>query len=78
MDISRQCIKEDKAFKRWLETRKLKKNERLTCPVCGRRLFGWLVIDEDGEPCGYVVPKHKPKGWWKKPKQKKKERKSIR
>lgn len=39
--------------------------KRVTCPVCGRRLMGWIAVGYDDE-LRLVVPPHKKKGWWKK------------
>ena len=41
------------------------KRERVTCPVCKRRMWGWAHI-HDGEIMRFVVPPHKKKKWWKK------------
>lgn len=46
------------------EVRKLRR-KRVTCPVCGRRMRGWVASGYDDE-LRYIVPQHKRKGWWKK------------
>lgn len=39
---------------------------RVTCPLCGRRLFGWKAFTHDAELVSISVPVHKRKKWWKK------------
>jgi len=48
------------------------KRVKVQCPVCKRKLDGWLMMDHDGVDRGYAIPKHKRKGWWKKKKVRKK------
>lgn len=45
---------------------------RVKCPECKRRIFGQMKYCDDG-CCTFIrVPPHKRKGWWKKPKLRKK------
>lgn len=39
---------------------------RVVCPLCGRRLWGWVSIGHDADFYGLQVPPHKRKKWWKK------------
>jgi hypothetical protein len=50
------------------------KRIRLICPVCGRRVMS-SVSQNDGD-IYHTLPPHKPKGWWKKKKPRRKERTS--
>lgn len=43
-----------------------KHREKVTCPLCKRRLWGWVRISHDADFLGVVVPPHKRKKWWKK------------
>lgn len=47
--------------KDWKQERK-----RLTCPVCKRRMIGWVVIGHDADIIYHAIPPHKKKKWWKK------------
>jgi hypothetical protein len=47
---------------------KRQKRVRVQCPECGRRMFAWAAYCDDGCYVSYIVPKHKKKAWWKKPK----------
>lgn len=38
---------------------------RVTCPVCKRRLMGWVSVGMLEEKLRVVVPPHKRKAWWK-------------
>lgn len=40
--------------------------KKVACPLCGRRLMGWVRISHDADFLGVAVPPHKRKGWWKK------------
>jgi hypothetical protein len=40
--------------------------KRVTCPVCKRRLLGWVSVGMCEEKLRVVVPPHKRKAWWKK------------
>jgi hypothetical protein len=42
------------------------KNKRVTCPVCGRKMWAARRTCDDGCCEYYCVPPHKVKGWWKK------------
>lgn len=64
--LDRAVILSDREFKKRGCTKKVK----VTCPVCGRRLIGWNVIDHDAMLVRISIPMHKPKGWWKKNKKK--------
>lgn len=39
---------------------------RVECPVCKRRLWGWVTIGHDADFHTVDVPPHKRKKWWKK------------
>jgi len=56
----------------------VKKRVRVACPVCGRKLWAWKSFHHDGDYVSYEVPAHKKKGWWKKPKAKKKEKRCLK
>ena len=43
------------------------KRPKLTCSVCGRRIFASVYNDHDGDAY-WSFPPHKPKFWWKKKK----------
>lgn len=43
------------------------RRKRVACPVCKRRLVARVAVGYDDE-LRYVVPKHKRKRWWRKPK----------
>lgn len=47
------------------EVRKAQR-KRVVCPECGRRLLGWVTVGYDDE-LRVTVPRHKRKGWWRKP-----------
>ena len=40
------------------------KHKRVTCPLCGRRMWSAFVVDGDGD-LYHALPQHKPKRWWK-------------
>lgn len=42
------------------------KRKKIVCPVCKRRLWGWVAMRLDCDKPLYLVPKHKRKKWWKK------------
>lgn len=48
--------------------------KRVRCPECGRRMIARAQSCGCGRGCEcwieYVIPPHKPKGWYKKPKSK--------
>lgn len=46
------------------------KSKKVECPVCGRRMMGWMFLQAEGEIVKYAIPIHKKKHWWKKPKKK--------
>lgn len=48
------------------------KRIRLQCPVCGRRI--WSSVDQGDGEIYHTLPPHKPKGWWKKEKPRRKEK----
>ena len=48
------------------------KRIRLQCPVCGRRV--WSSVDQNDGEIYHSLPPHKPKGWWKKKKDRRKEK----
>lgn len=39
---------------------------RVTCPLCKRRLQGWVIISHDADFIRLAVPPHKRRKWWKK------------
>ena len=43
--------------------------KRVRCPKCGRKLLTSVEFVHDGDVL-HTIPKHKPKGWWKKNKNK--------
>jgi len=47
-----------------------KKNKRVICPVCGRKMWAARRTCHDGCCEMYCVPPHKKKGWYKKPRKK--------
>jgi len=51
--------------------------KRVRCPKCGRRVMVQSFTDEDGHEVRRM-PRHKVKGWYKKPKPKRKERRHVR
>lgn len=42
--------------------------KRVVCPVCKRRLIGWVTVlhSDCQDVLRVTVPRHKRKGWWKK------------
>lgn len=56
-----------KNSKRWRNERHPPvKRKRVKCPVCGRRMWGFITSCDDGCCLFYLVPPHKKKKWWKK------------
>lgn len=45
------------------------KRIRMKCPDCGRRIMSSITNCHDGCCFWHVLPPHKPKDWWKKGKQ---------
>ena len=43
-----------------------KHRKRVTCPLCKRRMWGWVRIGHDSDVIAIHVPPHKKKKWWKK------------
>jgi len=54
------------------------KRVRLTCPSCNRRVMSSIRVDMDGGCLQHYLPPHKPKGWHKKPKRSKIEKRIKR
>jgi DNA-directed RNA polymerase subunit RPC12/RpoP len=50
--------------------------KRVRCPECGRRVMARLVVIRGHDR--KVMPPHKVKGWYKKPRPKKKEKYYVR
>ena len=44
------------------------KRQRLTCPICKRRIIASVQVCDDGCCFFQEIPPHKPKSWWKKKK----------
>lgn len=42
--------------------------QRVQCPACGRRMKAWLSVGYDACCVHQLIPPHKRKDWWKKPK----------
>lgn len=38
---------------------------RVKCPYCGRKLLTSVSVCDDGCCIYHSIPRHKPKGWWK-------------
>lgn len=52
--------------RRGVRSIKVPEKVRVTCPVCKRRMIAKKSLCHDGCCISYLVPKHKPKFWWKK------------
>lgn len=54
------------------------KPKRMKCDICGRRLLSFVEECSAGCCVWHSLPKHKPKGYKKKPRQKSNDLKAIR
>ena len=54
------------------------KRKRLTCPKCKRKMLRSIEVCHDGCCTYHSLPPHKPKGWWKRKKKPRREKRVKR